>query len=180
MDYWLAGRMGRVWLWARPSLRAPLGDMPAACDALASGETVVAARTWRIQEFAVRVWARFAIVVILPAFAVIGAAAATQPGQIGRDVVAAIVGVLGVLMIIGLAQMGLLRYRADRTRRYLRQANPQAASEPLPNGIAGHPSRYDFWVMLAIALAACAIVWFASSRSPHPGLTALGYSPAPW
>lgn len=164
MDYWLAGWMGRVWLWARPGLGESLGDMPTTCLALAVGEIVSAARTWQAQEFALRVWARFAIVVILPGFLDIGVAAAVRPDQAGRNVGAAILGVLVILMAVGLAQMGLLRYRADRTRRYLRQAGPQAGSEPLPDGAAGHPGRYDFWVMLVIAVAVCVILWVASGR----------------
>lgn len=93
--------------------------MPTACQALAEGDGVPAALTWRVQEFALRVWARFALVVVLPGFVATGVAAALHPAQAGRNWAAAIVGVLGTLMIVGLAQMGLLRYRADRTRRYL-------------------------------------------------------------
>ena len=171
MDYWLAEWMGRMWLRARPSLRDSWSDMPSTCHALAVGEVVSAAETWRAQEFALRVWARFAIVVLLPAFLIIAVAAAVRPGQDGRNVAAAIVGILGTLMIVGLAQMGLLRYRADRTRRYLTAAGSQAAGEPLPDDADGRPRRYDFWVMLIITIAVCAILWFASGRSPQTSLT---------
>lgn len=164
MDYWLAGQIGRLWLMARPGLRDRLEEMPAACLALANSEPVPASVTWRAQEFALRVWGRFALVVVVPGFVVIGIAAALHPGQTGTDAGASILAGLVCLMTVGLAQMGLLRYRADKTRRYLRAAGAEGGGKPLPPDSLGRPTRFDFWVMLMIAMAVFGILLYAGTR----------------
>jgi hypothetical protein len=174
-EYWLAGQLGKAWLWARPGLCDRLGGMPAACQSIARGEPTPAEQIWRAQEFAVRVWWRFAVVIAIPSFLVIGVAAIVKPGPDGRDWAAAILGALGTLMIVGLGEAAVLRYRADQTQRYLLAGGAEARDKPLPAHTTGHPRRYDFWLMLSLVLLVCAILFYASTRSPHPGLTPFGH-----
>jgi hypothetical protein len=103
-------------------------------------------------------------VVVLPGFAVIGIAVALHPGQTGTDAGASILAILVCLMTVGLAQMGLLRYRADRTGRYLRAAGDEGGGKPLPPGSLGRPTRFDFWVMLMVAVAVFGILLYAGTR----------------
>lgn len=165
VEYWLASRFGCAWLAVRPGLRARLGDMPHTCDAIAGREQVSAALTLRAQEFALRVWARFAVVTLIPGFAVFGVAAAIRPGPGVRIAAAVVLAVAVVLMMDGLAQMWLLRYRADRTRRYLREIGQEASNETLPVHEAGHPHRYDFWVVLSVTLLAFVVLLYAGAHA---------------
>jgi hypothetical protein len=168
VDYWLAGHLGKFWVRASPRLRGALDDLPAACLAIASGEPVPARLTWRAQEFAVRIWGRFSLLIFLPAFAVIGVGALVRPGQTGRNVAAAIVGVLVSLAIMAAAQMGWTRVRANSTQKYLATSAPDAGNESLPRGAGGRPSPYDFWAVTALTLVILGILFYASTRSPGP------------
>ncbi|HEY2550355.1 MAG TPA: hypothetical protein VGI64_07235 [Streptosporangiaceae bacterium] len=61
--------------------------------------------------------------------------------------------------------MGLLSFRSGQVRLYRLKAGPQAHDEPLPPDSLGRPSLWDFWVMLIIAVATCAISAYAGTRS---------------
>ncbi len=102
-------------------------------------------------------------------FPVIGVGAVLRPGRIGTDIGVGIMFAALGAAAISMSQMGLLSYRAGRTGRYLLERDAQAGSEPLTPYDAGWPTRYDFWVMLCIALAVSGILVFAGTRSPHSG-----------
>jgi hypothetical protein len=163
VDYWFVGRLGRVWLWARPGLRDRLGDVPAICQAIADGEPVPAAQTWRAQEFAGRVWFRFGLSACFVGV-LLGVGVALLPSQAVRNWAIVIPVVFFGLMAVALFQMAWLRYRADQTRNYLRQLGTRGGNEPLPRDSMGRPNRFDFWVVTAIAVAVCAILAYAGLR----------------
>lgn len=165
MEYWLANRLGRVWLRLHKGLQPGLGAAPGECVMVARREPLAAERLWRAQDFAVRVWWRFGMVIFLLIFPLIAVGAATRPGRSGRDVLAALAAGLVCVAAVAMAQAGLLRYRSDRTRLYLLKAGPAAASQPLPPGAGGLPRRLDFWVMLVLALAVFAVLLYAGTRS---------------
>jgi hypothetical protein len=49
--------------------------------------------------------------------------------------------------------MGLLSFRSGLIGFSLQEARPQAAEEPLPPGSLGLQRRWDFWVMLFVAVS---------------------------
>lgn len=165
VEYWLASYLGRAWLWLHKGLRPKLGELPGLCALVANGNSLEAGQLWQAQDFAVRVWWRFGMTAIVLVLPIIGIGAALGPGRVGTDIGSDIILGLGALTGVALAQMGLLRYRADRTRFYLASGGWQAGGQPLPPGAAGLPRRADFWLMLLIALAAFAILLFAATRS---------------
>ena len=61
-------------------------------------------------------------------------------------------------------EMGLLSFRCGQTRLYLGQSTREVTEEPLPAGSFGLPSKWDFWVMLFIAIAVFAILAYAGLR----------------
>ncbi|MDX6395269.1 MAG: hypothetical protein QOJ73_6332 [Streptosporangiaceae bacterium] len=168
VEYWLASYLGRAWLWLHKDLRPKLGELPGLCALVAHGNSLEAGQLWRAQDFAVRVWWRFGMTAIVLVLPIIGIGAAMRPGRVGTDIGSYIMLGLGALTGVALAQMGLLRYRADRTRFYLARAGWQAGGQPLPPGAAGLPRRADFWLMALIAVAAFAILLFAATRSAQP------------
>jgi len=167
VEYWLASYLGRAWLWLHKDLRPKLGELPGLCTMVAHRNSLGAGQLWRAQDFAVRVWWRSGMTAIVLVLPVIGIGAALRPGRVGTDVGTGVLLGLVVLTGVALAQMGLLRYRADRTRSYLRRGGRQVGSEPLPPGAAGLPRWSDFWLMLLIAVAVFAILLFAATRSAH-------------
>lgn len=60
MEYWLAALFGRVWLRLRPGLQPTLGELPVGAMAVARGSVLPAGRLLRVQDFAARIWSRFA------------------------------------------------------------------------------------------------------------------------
>jgi len=167
LDYWLASRFGRAWLSLHKGLRPRLGDLPSECALVARGEPLPAGRLWRAQDFAVRVWARFGLVVFLPFLPVGIALSALRHVRGLADVLVG--SLLGMASLAGtaMAQGGMIRYRSDRTRLYLLRADQEATEKPLPRGSPGCPRRSDFWVMLLIAVVAYAILFYAGSGSDH-------------
>jgi hypothetical protein len=165
VEYWLAGWFGQAWLGLRRGLRSRLAQMPGRCRDVARGESLAADQLWRVQDFAVRVWWRFGMAAVLLILPVGGVVALLQPGRVGTDVGTSLVFGLGCVMAVAGAQMALLRYRADRTRRHVLRGGPKAAGQPLPPGAAGLPRRSDFWVMLVISLAFCAVLISAAIHS---------------
>jgi hypothetical protein len=167
VEYWLAGRFGRAWLWLHRSLEPKFGLLPGECTQVAHGNTLPAEQLWRTQDFAVRVWWRFGMAVFLLVFSVIGLGALLNPGPVGTDVGTSLIFGFGCVTGAALAQAGLIRYRSDRTRLYLIKSGPQGAGQPLPPGAPGLPRRFDFWIMLMLALIVFAILIYAATRSAH-------------
>jgi len=166
-EYWIAGHLGRAWLAVCRHLRARLGGLPGECALVARGESLSAGRLWLVQDFAVRVWWRLAVAAIVLALPAGGSLALLSPGQVMWTVAAVAVAVLSGVTGAALAQLGMIRYRSSQTGRYLLKAGPQAGSEPLPPGAAGLPRHSDFWVMLAVALAAFGVLFYAGAQAPH-------------
>lgn len=148
-------------------LRSKLGDVPALCDLVAHGNSLAAGELWRAQDFATRAWARVGIVAVLAIFPVIGLGAALHPGRIGTDIGTTLIFSLGCLMGVALAQMGLLRYRADQTKSHMRRGGRQARGQPLPPGAGGRPRRSDFWVMLLIVVVFGAMLFAAANSAQN-------------
>lgn len=167
VEYWLASWFGRAWLGLHKGLRPLLGGLPGDCTLVARGEPLAAGRLWLAQDFAVRVWWRFGMVSISLLLPVIGLGAVLPPGRVVTDAGATIMTVLVCVTAIAGAQVGMLRYRSDRNRLYVRGAGPQAADEPLPAGAPGLPRRSDFWVMLIIAVVVFGVLFYASTRTVH-------------
>lgn len=161
LDYWLAGRFGHVWLRLHKALRSTSGELPAECVLVAGGQRLSAERLYRVQSFAARVWWRAGmatfVVLVLAGFGL----TALFPDRVGTDI--------GVGLVIGavcgaataMAQMGLLSFRAGQTRLHLLRAGSHPAPEPMPDGSLGLPRRWDFWLMLSVALGACGILSYA-------------------
>jgi hypothetical protein len=52
-------------------------------------------------------------------------------------------------------------FRCGQTGLYLGQSAREVTEEPLPAGSLGLPSKWDFWIMLFIAVAVFAILAYA-------------------
>jgi hypothetical protein len=165
VEYWLAGVFGRVWLRLRPGLRSALGEMPAKATEVARGASLPAVQLERVQDFGVRVWYRFAAVPLFLFVLVVVVAAVARPGPAGTGVAVDFILVLVFVMAVGMVQVIMLRLRANRTAAFVRQRLRLAAGfgESLPAGSAGLPRRSDFWVSSSVAIAFCAVLWYASS-----------------
>ncbi len=167
VDYWLASRFGRVWLRWHGSLRPLLGGLPGECARVARGEPLSAERLWRAQDFAVRVWWRFGMVSLVPLIPVGLALSAWRHVPWAAALLGwSFLGLVG-LATAAMAQGGMIRYRSDRIRLYLLRADPEAAGEPLLSGSPGCPRRSDFWLMLVIAFAGSAILFYAGTPHGH-------------
>ncbi len=166
-EFWLAGKFGLVWLRLHAGLRLALGEVPADCALLAIGQTIPAGRLCRAQGFAARVWWRAGIVGVLLIFPVIGAAAAVRADQAATDVAVSLIFGLGCLAGVAMLQMALLSFRSSQVRLYIRAVGPRAGGVPLPAGSLGLPRRWDFWVMLIIAVAVFGVLLYAGTRTGH-------------
>jgi hypothetical protein len=167
LEYWLAGTFGLVWLRLHASLRLGLGELPAECALLAGGQALAAGRLCRAQGFAARVWWRAGLVAALLIFPVIGAAAALGADRAATDVTVSLIFGLGCLAGVAMLQMALLSFRSSQIRLYLQTADPRAGDLPLPAGSLGLPRRWDFWVILIIAVAVFGILLYADTRTSH-------------
>lgn len=169
LEYWLAGKLGQLWLSLHKCLQPTLGELPGECALLARGQQLTAGRLYRAQAFAARVWWRAGTAAVLLLFPVIGLSAALHPGRVGTDAGVTIIAILGCLAGVAMLQMGLLSFRSGVIRWYMLKAGPQAGDEPLPAGSFGLPTRWDFWVMLGIAAAAFGILLYAGTRAAPGG-----------
>ena len=164
LDYWLASKLGRVWLSLHKGLRPALGTLPGECALVARGQELTAGRLYRAQRFGVLVWWRAGMVAVLLLLPATGLGAALRPGRIGTDVIVDFMILAGGAAGVSIAQMGLLFVRSGLIRWYLVKTGPKAAEEPLPKGSPGQPTRWDFWVMLIIAVAIFGILVYAATR----------------
>jgi len=169
VEYWLASKFGQLWLSLHKGLRPALGEMPTECARLARGQRFTADRLHRAQGFAARVWWRAGMASVLLVFPVIGVSAAVRPGRIGTDTAVVLIFGLGCLAGLAMLQMGLISFRGGQTRLHMVTAGPNARDEPLPPGSLGLPSRFDFWVIMVVAMAVFGILLYAGTRTVHSG-----------
>jgi len=66
VEFYVAARLGRVWLRLHPALKQRLGDAPDVCLIAAVNREINPAALCRAQEFAVRVWWRTAMELKFP------------------------------------------------------------------------------------------------------------------
>jgi hypothetical protein len=161
VEYYLASRLGRVWLRLHPGLKVRIGDGPDLCLTAAKDRQIQPAQLWRAQEFAVRIWWRAGMAAVMLTLPVIGLSAAVRPGPVGTDVGVGVILGLGCLAAVAMLQMLVIRLRADQTRRYLLRGG----SKPLDAYEGGYPTRFDFWAAAAVALIMVAILGYAGLRS---------------
>lgn len=64
LEYRFAVLFGRVWQRVRPGLRSALQASMDGSAAIARGESLTASQLFRVQDFGVRAWARFAIILV--------------------------------------------------------------------------------------------------------------------
>jgi hypothetical protein len=166
-EFWLADWFGRAWLRLRPSLRPRLADLPEECARVARGEQLSAARLWRAQDFAVRVWWRTAMTAMVLGFAVAAAVLVVSRGRIGTDL--SVISVFAGAGLAGtaIAQAGWIRYRSNQNRRSWLAAGLGAREKPLPGSSEGMPRWFDFWLMLVIGGTVFLILLYAGTRSGH-------------
>jgi len=162
MDYWLAGWLGRAWLWLRISSRAKNADMPDLCAAVARGETLSARRLCQVQDFAVGVWLRACIVPVVT-FITAGVVAKILYGRAGvpAALVESVGSVLILLMGIAGAETALLSYRSRQCRLFLSGSRWGSPRGRLPR-------RSDFWLALALGIGATGVLLIAGF-SAGPG-----------
>jgi hypothetical protein len=160
-DYWLAGRLGQVWLSLHRALRPTLGEMTGECALVARGQRPSAARLHQVQSFAARVWWRAGMITFVLVVPIAVGEVALFPGRAGTDIGVGLV--LGATCgaAVAMLQMGMLSFRSGQTRQDMRRLGKCATDEPLPAGSLGLPTRSDFWVVLAIALTAFGILAYA-------------------
>jgi hypothetical protein len=161
VEYWLAGYIGRAWLWLRRGLRSASGDLPGLCAAVARRESVPAGTLWKVQDFAEMAWWGVSLAAI--GVALVGglAADALYGGAVPLALIVSAGPVLISLAGIAAPQAIMIRYRSTRLQMYLRTAGAAAGWQPLPRGSLGLPRMSDFWAVLALAGAGTAILLYA-------------------
>jgi hypothetical protein len=164
IDYWVASQVGRFW-WRLSGGRGwSRGRGPDACWAVArGGNALPAGDVAAAQEFAARMWcvALGAWLVVILAVAFV---AFPLPRGGWRDGLAHALLVPTFLGAISGAQMGMISFRRNQTTRYVLRGGSQAASRP-SRARHGLPRRSDFWVMLVIAVAGAALLYYARTHS---------------
>jgi len=161
VDYWLAGYLGRAWLWLTRGSRRESGDLPGLCAAVARGKMLPARTLERVQNFAGMSWLRVSFAAV-PGVVVGGEGGKALFGAAG---VVSFGSVFALIAAIGGGQMVAAMMRGNGTRGYLRKADASAGAFPLPPGSPGLPQRTDFWVALALAVIVGGILLVAGLRS---------------
>jgi len=168
VEFWLAGWFGRAWLRLHSSLRPLLGDLPAACALVERGKPMPAGRLWRALDFAVRALWRSSMAVgplFLPLVILLGISVPLWRRLAETALTWLLYTIIGAA-IVGLAQAGLIRYRSNQNRRWWSKGK-SSPEEPLPSSSDGLPRRSDFWLATLLAVTACLILGYASTRSSH-------------
>jgi hypothetical protein len=168
-DYWFASWFGRIWLAARrrAGLRELSPGLPALCARVARGEQLSAGELGMAEDFATAMWWRSAMVAVI-ALGVIGVAAKGLLHGAALDAIDGLVLILGLYTAIALLQAVMAFARAAGNKAYLRRAGPGASQQPLPAGELGAPSRWDFWAVLVVGAALCAVIGYAGlHNAPH-------------
>jgi hypothetical protein len=163
MDYWVAASYGRAWLALRRGLRLrPLGsDLPGLCSRVARGEQLTAGDLGKVQNFAVAMWMRSALIVIVAVviIGVVGKAASTR--NAAPSVVVVIVLASGLYAGLATLQAVMALCRAGLNGGYVRTSGPHASQQPLPPGSLGLPRRWDFWAVVVSGAAMFAVLAYA-------------------
>lgn len=167
VQFWIAGRAGRLWLAARPGLRPTHGEFPELCLQVSRGADLPAGRLFLAADFAVRVWFRFGAVVLLAGAALITAVLVSSQSSPAVAAGVTLIAVTGFIAAFSTAMMGMIRYRADRVRLYLRLAEQAAADEVLPARAPGRPQPGDFWTVLLLMLLASGFIAILAVNSAH-------------
>jgi hypothetical protein len=160
MEYWFADYFGRAWFRGR---RSAVDERLADCRTVAHGGTLPAGRLWAVQTFTARAW----FLVAMGSAVLIGVIAiAGSPIPMGgwRSALADLILVLGNVIAISGAQMGMINYRRAQTARYVLRGGPFVAARP-SQAARGIPRQRDFWIMLAVALAGSALIFYSKT---HP------------
>ena len=163
VEFYVAARLGRVWLRLHPALKQRLGDAPDVCLIAAVNREINPAALWRAQEFAVRVWWRTAMASMAVFFPLIVAISLI----LGPDsrVESWLIGILGLLWgaiaLTAMVQMMISRYRADQTARYL----AGGGTKPLDGYENGYPTGYDFPFGTGLAVIVAGLLGYAGLHS---------------
>jgi hypothetical protein len=163
VEFFLAARLGRVWLRLHPAAKQDWGDGPDDCLMAAKDRDINPALLWRAQEFAVRVWWRTAMASMLVSFALVLAVAALlgRGSRVGGWIGGSL-GLLGVIVLMAaMIQMMISRYRADQTARYL----AKGGTKPLDGYENGYPTAYDFSFGSGLAVIVAGVLGYAGLHS---------------
>ena len=166
VEYWLADRFGRVWLRWHGSLRPVLGDLPGECARVARGEPLPAGRLWRAQDFAVRVWWRFGMVVCLLLFPCGFALGVLRHVHVVATVMISVFYGLGCVTGVAVGEAAMIRYRSNQNKLAWPAAGSSAQDEPLPRWSDGSPRKADFWAIVLLMGALFLILLYAGTRGP--------------
>lgn len=163
VEFYLAAQLGRIWLRLHPALKQRQGDAPEVCLMAARDREISPAMLWRAQEFAVRVWSRAAMasfVVFLPPVVVVSLILGPNSRLEGW-----LIGSLTLLwvavMMTGMVQMMISRYRADQTARYI----AKGGTKPLDGYENGYPTQYDFSFGTGLAVIVAGVLGYAGLHS---------------
>ena len=162
LEYWFADHFSRALLVLRRNGRPAWHDRSAACQMAARGTGLPAGKLLAVQEFAVRMWA-IAMAVGGAGFAVAALVGAALPGGGARIAASYLVLAFAVVGIIAMAEMSMISYRANQTRRYVLRGGQRAASA-LSEPPRGQPRSSDFWIIFAITLAGCLLIFYGLSH----------------
>ena len=163
VEFYLAARLGRVWLRLHPGLKQRLGDCPDACMMAAVDRDINPALLWRAQEFAVRVWWRTAMASLVVFFPLIVAISLILgPNSRVEGWLIGILGLLwGAVAMTAMIQMMISRYRADQTARYI----AKGGAKPLDGYENGYPTGYDFSLGTGLAVLVAGLLGYAGLHS---------------
>jgi len=163
LDYCVAASYGRAWRALRRGLRLrPLGsDLPGLCSRVARGEQLTAGDLGKAQSFAVAMWMRSALIVIVAVviIGVVGKEASTR--NAAPRVVVVLVLASGLYAGLATLQAVMAFCRAGLNRGYIRTTGPLASLQALPPGSLGLPRRWYFWAVLASGTAVFALLAYA-------------------
>jgi hypothetical protein len=165
IDYWLAGLLGQVWLRFRKNLRDRLGDLPDLCRSVSRGQDLPAGQLWRVQNFAVAIWWRVALVTFVLMGAVGLTAKALSPHRASPGLVGGAVLILSWLAVATFGQVFVARQRSYSVRSYMRHSHDPLGQSPLPPGSWGRPKPADFWVALILTIGLAAAIWYFGAHS---------------
>jgi len=165
VEYWVAGKLGQVWLHVHGSLRPEIGDLPGECARVARGEQLPAGRLWLAQDFAVRVWWRFGMAMCLLCFPFGFALGLFSSVHIVATALTAVFAVLVCCILISAAQGAMLRYRSDQNKLAWTVTGPSAEQEPLPQWSDGLPRKTDFWVIMVVVGMIGLILFYVGTSS---------------
>jgi hypothetical protein len=162
LEYRFAEHFSRALLLLRRNGRPNWHDRSAACRMAARDVSLPAGKLLAVQEFAARMWV-IAMAAGGAGFAVVVLAGYALPNGGVRTAASYLILICVVASIIAMAEMSMISYRANQTRRFVLRGGPQAAlamSQPQ----RGQPRGSDFWIIFAITLAGCLLIFYGLSH----------------